>query len=311
MKKLLLIATLGLIISGSQTATAGSWANNVTKSSTNFVDLTTNRKVAYTVSDEFARAGNVSQKFVLEHGHCGRDQWYSDCKNDAQRVERFAKHQTLKTWYYSYSIYLPDTWQSVAPATQVFGQVKARNVGMPVWIVKMRDSQFAIDIHWPDSGSTTCVLGNEQSMIGKWTDIVVKADYSSKIKPDNTYLEVWINNKSLCKINEPILPKSAWKNRFGSDHRKEVSFRYGVYNFDVSKWLNEHKTKLPTNLKSYKQSDAQTGDLTKFKPAESISQSPFEHDWGVELPTRVVYYDEIKIGNTLESVQINQNKPVD
>ena len=34
-------------------------------------------------------------------------------------------------------------------------------------------------------------------------------------------------------------------------------------------------------------------------------------DWGVKLPTQVVYYDEIRIGPTRESVDINLNNEVD
>ncbi len=36
----------------------------------------------------------------------------------------------------------------------------------------------------------------------------------------------------------------------------------------------------------------------------SITNTPFKYDWGVEVPTTIAYFDEIRIGPTRESVDI-------
>ena len=42
------------------------------------------------------------------------------------------------------------------------------------------------------------------------------------------------------------------------------------------------------------------------------ARNPFEIDWGIKVPKQVVYFDEMRIGNSREEVDINLiNKPVD
>ena len=53
--------------------------------------------------------------------------------------------------------------------------------------------------------------------------------------------------------------------------------------------------------------DKKTGRVIK-----SITNEPFKYDWGVEIPKRVIYFDEIRLGNSREEVDINLiNKTVD
>jgi hypothetical protein len=41
-------------------------------------------------------------------------------------------------------------------------------------------------------------------------------------------------------------------------------------------------------------------------------KNPFEIDWGIKVPKQVVYFDEMRIGNSRKEVDINLiNKPVD
>jgi len=43
----------------------------------------------------------------------------------------------------------------------------------------------------------------------------------------------------------------------------------------------------------------------------SATNKPWDVDWGIDLPTQVVYYDEVRVGPTRESVDINMNEAVD
>ena len=49
----------------------------------------------------------------------------------------------------------------------------------------------------------------------------------------------------------------------------------------------------------------------KTPTTDSVTNKPWEFDWGVKLPTQVVYYDEVRIGSSREEVDFNLNNPVD
>ena len=72
-------------------------------------------------------------------------------------------------------------------------------------------------------------------MIGKWMDVLIKADYSSKQKDGHSYFQVWINGEEVCDITDTIVNKHTWSKRF-ANKKKKLSFRYGIYNFKLSKF---------------------------------------------------------------------------
>jgi len=273
MKKFLLTAVTSIAIIGS--ATAG----EIKKNTTTFHDLTSNefRNTAYTISEEVARAGNYSQRFQLLPGACGKDRVGSDCERNAERVERiYKKHTAGKTHWYAYSMMLDSNtnWHEAMTSTIALGQVKAHDVHKPIWILKMRGGQlyasayFAGKAHGTGGDGTTChSLESTANIKGKWLDIVIKADYSSKKKTNHSYFQIWFNGELVCDIKDTIVNEHTWKARYRNES-KDLSFRYGIYNFQTN-WVMG------------------------------------------KMPTRVVYYDEMRTGNTLESVQINKNNPVD
>lgn len=285
-------------------------AKSVNKKNTYWHDLSVDKASSYQITNELVRAGTESQKFVLKHGSCGTDKKYSDCVNDSQRTERIVDYsqQLNKTYYYAYSIYIPEDWIKLRRSEISLGQVKpfSNNGGnsKPLWIIKNRGGMLFVSIAY---ANRDCVLANELTIKGKWNDIVIKADYSWKQKEKHSYFKVWLNGKLMCDLKKPIFTKELLKQHMelNSLNSVRLNYSYGIYHNNVSQWLDYHKTKSPENIKPYVEKES------VFAPVKSIASSPFEHDWGVELPTRVVYYDEMKIGNTLESVQINQNKPVD
>ena len=45
---------------------------------------------------------------------------------------------------------------------------------------------------------------------------------------------------------------------------------------------------------------------------KTITGSPFDYDWGIKLPTQVIYFDEMRVGSTKEEVDVSLNdEPVD
>ena len=83
----------------------------------------------------------------------------------------------------------------------------------------------------------------------------------------------------------------------------KLTFRYGIYRPNVGKWLkNNNKNWKQKKIKYFDDPDG----------GETVITHPFKIDWEVKIPTATIYYDEIRVGETKDEVDINkQNKPVD
>ena len=267
-------AAAGIVLSSS------ALADSVTKKTTHWHDLTKFRKTAYTVSTDVVRAGDSSQKFELISGACGRDQYGSDCKRNAERVERiYNKYQKPgKEYWYAWSILLdPNTpWYVLKRTSVTIGQVKALGVDKPPWIIKFNNGEFYTNVHFAGKSPAGKIakgdgewcgnMGSIDQATGKWLDIVVKADYSNKPKDNHSYFQVWFNGELVCDIKDTIVNKHTWSDRY-DNKGKRINFRYGIYN-------------------------------------NKVNRVAF-------MPTRTVWYDEMRIGESLEEVQLNTENPVD
>ena len=104
------------------------------------------------------------------------------------------------------------------------------------------------------------------------------------------------------KINEcfrryPVFTEESYENR--PKDKKEFLINYGLYNGSISRWLDKNKTK-EVDVSEWKDVDEKTGIIHTSK-----TNKPFKYDWGVEIPKRVIYFDEMRIGNTKEEVDIS------
>ena len=283
--------------------------NTVIPSNTFQIELTKDPKVAFIYTNEIARAGNKSQKFTLSHNSCGAAEGYDDCMNDAQRTERMPKsidHNVGDVVYYGLSIFLPKDFTSIHPAVVTLGQVKLEGLHKPIWITKLKEDYFTIVTHW---NKTECRLIKTNEMIGNWTDFIIKADYSIKGSENNNYFEVWVNDKRKCLEYKQILTQKALDSKY-RDKKNKINLRYGIYQVKLSEWFNKNKTTEPQGLEVYDEGELRGG--SEHGEMKTITGSPFNYDWGIKLPTQVIYFDEIRVGSTKEEVDVTLNKePVD
>ena len=283
--------------------------NTVIPSNTFQIELTKDPKVAFIYTDEIARAGNKSQKFTLSHNSCGAAEGYDDCMNDAQRTERMPKsidHNVGDVVYYGLSIFLPKDFTSIHPAVVTLGQVKLEGLHKPIWITKLKEDYFTIVTHW---NKTECRLIKTNEMIGNWTDFIIKADYSIKGSENNNYFEVWVNDKRKCLEYKQILTQKALDSKY-RDKKNKINLRYGIYQVKLSEWFNKNKTTEPQGLEVYDEGELRGG--SEHGEMKTITGSPFNYDWGIKLPTQVIYFDEMRVGSTKEEVDVTLNKePVD
>ena len=303
MKKLLGIVVLGLLY------VVNSYAIDITTKKTKNHHLTAKpSKDHFMINREIVRAGEQSQKFILSHGSCNKQ----DCKWSAQRSERELKisHKSKKkagtAIYYAWSIFLPKEFEvSWAGSKMIIGQVKMKGVGMPVWEMHTRGAGFHIRAsHSIVKAKLYCGRFKK----GEWTDIIIKADYAKEKSVDKKYkfFETWINGKYIdsCTHNYPLVKKKTFKesnSNVGSSAGK-LTFRYGIYRPNIGAWLERSNKNKPKKIKYFDDPDG----------GERVITYPFKLDWEVKIPTSIVYYDEIRVGKSKDEVDITiQNKPVD
>ena len=288
---------------------------NISFSSDIIVKKTTNHHLTakptknhFMIEDIIVRAGQKSQKFILPHGSCHKQ----DCKWSAQRTERELKiyHKSKKKpgkpIYYAWSIFFPNEFDiSWAGSKMLIGQVKMKGVGMPVFEMHTRGAGLHIRLY-QSLMKAKLYCGNIKK--GEWTDIIIKTDYAKEKSEDKKYkfFETWINGKYIdaCSHNYPLVKKKTFKESASNmgNSAGRFTFRYGIYRPNVGLWLNRSNKNKPEKIKFFVDPDG----------GEKVITYPFKLNWEVQIPTATLYYDEIRVGKNKDEVDINlKSIPVD
>ena len=232
-----------------------------------------------------ARAGEYFQRFEVRDGDCFRDDTWSDCKNNRERVEFSGKPEQppKKKQCYGYSLMLPENFVDIYPTRTSLGQVHQKGgpsgtaESLPSFppLIQIEPDQGSLYFVWHQlSGSATNVkdidrrykLKSLEDMKGVWTDISFCLDFKNK------RMDAWVDGIKKVEILEsPIFFKP-----------KSIYFKHGIYR---------------SFIKRYKSHAYYT-----------------DESWNGKMPTQTVFFDEIRRGNSIKKVDININpklKPVD
>jgi hypothetical protein len=303
MKHILL--TLSLLAAGN--ASGLDWAVDYTQGERKSI----NHEQPWGISVErgITRRGEVSQRFEIRHGDCGGDANWDDCTNDRRRVEKYAEldpdDALGRTVFFGYSLYVPADFESVHPSNTTVGQLKLVGYRQPMWDLRLRDDHALFKA---DASKQECRVTDLSNMLGGWTDIVVGFDLDPDAKTgsfDGEYARVWINGVAdECDFDKPVLTRDMLRNSRSSWHGFHMD--WGIYNSYVSRWFDRNRTKDPV-VAEFVDTHKDSGLVVR-----SVTADPWSLDWGVEFPTMVMYYDEIRMGYTRESVDVLQiEKAVD
>ena len=282
-------------------------AKDITVKHTQTGPLSANPKDTFFVVGDFTKAGDKAQMFVLAHGQCKGQ----DCKWSAQRSEREikitdrSKSKIGNILFYSVSIFIPKEMDGNTSGGKLsLFQAKMKGVDMPLWQIFTSGMGFNVKIP-ATKGKMFCALFNK----GEWNDIVVKVDYGREKVKDYKYFEMWINgeNKPGCTHHSQVVTKQVIKESKShgwSSNTQQISTRYGIYRWNVGDYLyrkasSEIRKANKKKMKEYKQPNGLTSIMY-----------PFKMDWGHEVPTLTLYYDEVRYGKSLGEVMI-RDKAVD
>ena len=224
----------------------------------------------YLMDNSKSRSGNFYQKFELRNGDCFGDENWSDCDNDRQRIELSSEpNQPISgKQCYGYSIKLSNNFTDIRKVSTTLGQIHQKG-GPSGKANSLSSFPPLIQI---DARKGNLYL-NWHKLSGSRDNVKDESKYY-KLKTLKSMKGVW-TDISLCLDfeNKRI---DAWVD--GNNivkisespiffEPKSIYFKHGIYQSFISNY-------------------------TSFKG---------------ETPTQIVYYDEVRRGNSIEDVDINLN----
>lgn len=219
-----------------------------------------------------ARAGDYFQQFELRDGDCFSDDNWSDCKTDRERIELSAKPRQLprNKQCYGYSLKLSENFIDISPSKTELGQV--HQIGGP-------SGEAGGFVSFPPliqiSADGGALFFYWHVLTGSASNVQDKVR-SFRLKWLDEMLEVWTDISFCLDFGNHRI--EAWvdgvqkvklsKSPINFNLKPQnIYFKHGIYRSFISKYKKNHKS----------------------------------------LPIQIVFYDEIRRGNSIEEVDININ----
>ena len=225
-----------------------------------------------------ARAGKYFQRFELRDGDCFGDDGWNDCNTDRERVEFSTRPRQAvkKNQCYGYSLMLSKDFIDTYPTNTSLGQV--HQYGGPKGIAGgLASFPPLIQI----DARQGYLFFNWHELSGSATNVIDESRYH-RLKSLKDMKEVWTDisfcldfkNKRMDAWVDGIKKVEILKSPIFFKP-KGIYFKHGIYRSFISKYKERN---------------------------------------GSKMPTQIVFYDEIRRGNSIKKVDANINpklKPVD
>ena len=249
------------------------------------------------------RSGKQSIRFEVRSGDCGKDEMgeWNDCKNDRERHELSGGKKIDKMskgeYWFAWSVYFPTDHQNLYPLSNNYGQFHQQG-GPPVFMFKERIHGYSVVRTIGDSDYDERKLIDKKKMPGKWFDILINAKWTKK---DNGFFKVWVNDKLKYDYKGPTKTE------------KYVYQKFGIYRTGITRYLNyQNKSHIQKCL------DENNGTTEEYGAMYDLRQKKIRHKISIQLynkckdyyepinvPTTIVYFDEVRKGKSKESVTKN------
>jgi len=238
------------------------------------------------------RSGKKSIRFEVREGDCGQDEQggWSDCKGDRERHELSAnqKGDTMSKgeYWFSWSLYFPEDHQNLWPLSNNYGQFHQKD-GPPVFMFKELRSGYSVIRTIGDVDYHEKRLIHKDDMKGKWHDILINVKWSKK---DDGFFKLWVNDKLKYDYKGPTKTE------------KYVYAKFGIYSTGITRYINYE------NIDVIEKCFEEKGYTTDENTALYILQrKEIQHKMSIQIynkcksfykpvkiPTRVVYFDEVR-----------------
>jgi hypothetical protein len=238
------------------------------------------------------RSGKKSIRFEVRDGDCGQDEQggWSDCKGDRERHELSSnqKGDTMSKgeYWFSWSLYFPEEHQNLWPLSNNYGQFHQKG-GPPVFMFKELRGGYSVVRTIGDVDYHEKRLIDNDDMKGKWHDILINVKWSKK---DDGFFKLWVNDKLKYDYKGPTKTE------------KYVYTKFGIYSTGITRYINYE------NIDVIEKCFEEKGYTTDENTALYILQrKEIQHKMSIQIynkcksfykpvkiPTRVVYFDEVR-----------------
>lgn len=220
-------------------------------------------------SPEPVRAGKTAQRFELRAGDCAVQPEWNDCTTDRSRTEVIVDQNMISgsEYWFAYSLFLPDDFQTSNTVKSTIGQIKPRGGPTGTYAgyasVPLLFQFYALgdeyNLCWqelinPATASTMCTdikMAKISEMKGKWTDVVLHFSTSQT----TGFAHVYVNGNLKGSINKPVVTYPA------------INFfaKYGIYNTLISR----NNAPMPTQVVYFDEVKIETKEqqVKAFSPA--------------------------------------------
>jgi hypothetical protein len=246
------------------------------------------------------RSGSQSIRFEVRDGDCGQDEdgGWSDCKGDRERHELSGASSAMSKgeYWFSWSLYFPEEHQNLWPLSNNYGQFHQRE-SSPVFMFKELRGGYSVVRTIGDIDYDERRLIRNDDMKGKWYDILINAKWSKK---DDGFFKVWVNDKLKYEYKGPTKTE------------KYVYQKFGIYSTGITRYIN-HKN-IDVIEKCFEEKGNTDAEYTAFY---TLKSKKIKHDISVQLynkcksfykpvkiPTRVVYFDEVRKNKKKQKVGV-------
>ena len=145
-------------------------------------------KIVNKADDYPVRLGKQSLRFEVRHGNG----WGWDKKNDRERVELKICCINKKITWTAWSIYLPKDYNVVFPIRTMLGQFHNDGDNPPAFTFENQGVLIPggywleVDSYVGGNNNNPKLLIDQKDMLGKWTDVLVNANWTNKKEPIRT-----------------------------------------------------------------------------------------------------------------------------
>ena len=229
----------------------------------------------------------VVERFEVVDGGCsGKDcgTYYSNFAGtsagsggDRERLELKNGPHTRDTYvgdeyWYTWSIYFPKDYKSIAPAQVTYGQFHSKTEVLYMFVEKGHGYQLKKPMVWD---GLYAPLIKKEDLRGKWHTIKLHVKWDTD--PKKGFFKVWVDGKLKYEEHE--------KNYYGD----MPYFKYGIYRCYLSRYRNSKRWEY----------------YDKLAPDASKSEYDKVTNMDITTPTQVVYYSNVKRSNTEEGLNLS------
>ena len=248
------------------------------------------------------RAGSQSIRFEVRDGDCGKDKegGWNDCKGDRERhelaINKKGQKMSKGEYWFSWSLYFLKEHQNLWPLSNNYGQFHQEG-GPPVFMFKELRGGYSIIRTIGDDDYDERRLIRNDDMKGKWHDILINAKWSKK---DDGFFKLWVNDKLKYEYKGPTKTE------------KYVYQKFGIYSTGITRYINYEN--IDNIEKCFKEKGRTTDENTALY---KLYGKKIKHDISVQIynkcksfyksvkiPTRVVYFDEVRKSKKKQEVGV-------